>query len=83
MAIWLAVLHGAPQTAAGYDEGSGWSRLAEDYGFAVLFPEPSQDNNAILCFNWFNDDLRGLTSRFICHLIGAAVLHRDQEFFDS
>jgi poly(hydroxyalkanoate) depolymerase family esterase len=50
----VVVLHGCTQTAAGYDYGSGWSSLASDYGFAVLFPEQSRQNNANLCFNWFN-----------------------------
>ncbi|NHT78389.1 PHB depolymerase family esterase [Rhizobiaceae bacterium CRRU44] len=49
----VVVLHGCTQNAAGYDRGSGWSALAEDYGFAVLFPEQSRSNNGNLCFNWF------------------------------
>jgi poly(hydroxyalkanoate) depolymerase family esterase len=49
----VVVLHGCTQTAAAYDYGSGWSRLAEQEGFAVLFPEQSRANNANLCFNWF------------------------------
>ena len=55
----VTVLHGCTQTAAGYDIGSGWSRLAEDYGFALLFPEQRRANNPNLCFNWFNpEDIR-------------------------
>lgn len=50
----VVVLHGCTQTAAGYDVGSGWSALAEDYGFIVLFPQQNRQNNANLCFNWFN-----------------------------
>ncbi|MBN9033870.1 MAG: hypothetical protein BGO05_28005 [Rhizobiales bacterium 63-7] len=50
----VVVLHGCTQTAAGYDNGSGWSALADDYGFAVLFPEQVRANNPNLCFNWFN-----------------------------
>ncbi len=50
--LWWSC-HGCTQSAAAYDLGSGWSRLAEDYGFAVLFPEQSRQNNANLCFNWF------------------------------
>ena len=50
----VVVLHGCTQTAAGYDTGSGWSALAEDYGFVLLFPEQTRQNNANLCFNWFN-----------------------------
>lgn len=52
----VVVLHGCTQTAAAYDHGSGWSRLADDYGFAVLFPEQARQNNANLCFNWFQSD---------------------------
>ena len=35
-AALVVVLHGCTQTAAGYDHGSGWSRLAAEKGFAVL-----------------------------------------------
>ncbi|CAN7694732.1 PHB depolymerase family esterase [Rhizobium sp. LjRoot98] len=52
----VVVLHGCTQTASGYDYGSGWSRLADDYGFAVLFPQQTQSNNANTCFNWFVPD---------------------------
>jgi poly(hydroxyalkanoate) depolymerase family esterase len=47
------VLHGCTQTAAGYDHHSGWSKLADDAGFALLFPEQQRANNPNLCFNWF------------------------------
>jgi poly(hydroxyalkanoate) depolymerase family esterase len=49
----VVVLHGCTQTAAGYDHGSGWTRLAEEKGFVVLLPEQQRANNANLCFNWF------------------------------
>lgn len=49
----VVVLHGCTQTAAGYDRGSGWSTLAAEAGFAVLFPEQTRANNPNLCFNWF------------------------------
>ena len=57
----VVVLHGCTQTAAQYDVGSGWSDLAERYGFAVLFPEQRRANNANRCFNWFlpDDTTRG------------------------
>lgn len=50
----VVVLHGCTQDAAGYDHGSGWSRLADEQGFALLYPEQQRANNANLCFNWFN-----------------------------
>jgi poly(hydroxyalkanoate) depolymerase family esterase len=49
----VVVLHGCTQSAASYDHGAGWSSLAEEFGFAVLFPEQTRANNANLCFNWF------------------------------
>lgn len=57
----LVVLHGCTQNAAGYDLGAGWSALAEEQGFALLFPEQSAANNPNLCFNWFRpgDTARG------------------------
>lgn len=52
-AALVVVLHGCTQSAAAYDHGSGWSQLAAEQGFAVLFPEQQRANNANLCFNWF------------------------------
>jgi poly(hydroxyalkanoate) depolymerase family esterase len=49
----VVVLHGCSQNADSYDTGTGWSRLADIYGFAVLFAEQKRENNANLCFNWF------------------------------
>ncbi|HET9428634.1 MAG TPA: PHB depolymerase family esterase [Allosphingosinicella sp.] len=58
----VVVLHGCTQDAAVYDQGSGWSRLAERHGFILLFPEQQRANNPMLCFNWFsgNDSQRGM-----------------------
>ena len=53
-AALVVVLHGCTQDAAGYDHGSGWSRLADEQGFALLYPEQQRGNNANLCFNWFH-----------------------------
>jgi poly(hydroxyalkanoate) depolymerase family esterase len=52
----VVVLHGCGQNAAGYDQGAGWSTLAEHYGFALLLPEQRRTNNAHGCFNWFNPE---------------------------
>lgn len=52
----VVVLHGCTQTAAGYDTGSGWSALAEQYGFALLMPEQKSSNNSNTCFNWFSPE---------------------------
>ena len=50
----VVVLHGCTQNASGYDESSGWSRLADRFGFIVLYPEQQRANNPNLCFNWFS-----------------------------
>jgi poly(hydroxyalkanoate) depolymerase family esterase len=57
----VVVLHGSGQSAASYDRGAGWSRLADEYGFALLMPEQNRHNNLIGSFNWFepNDMRRG------------------------
>lgn len=57
----VVVLHGCTQNAAGYDRGSGWSQLADEHGFALLFPEQRRANNMNLCFNWYEpgDSRRG------------------------
>lgn len=52
----VVVLHGCTQTAAGYDQGCGWSDAADEYGFALLYPEQQRANNPNLCFNWFSAD---------------------------
>lgn len=50
----VVVLHGCKQTAASYDLGAGWSALADEYGFALLFPEQKPENNPNNCFTWFD-----------------------------
>lgn len=51
----VVVLHGCTQTAASYDLGTGWSTLADRYGFMLVFPEQTEANNPKTCFNWFRD----------------------------
>ena len=49
----VVIFHGGSQSAYDYDLGSGWSRLADKHGFALLFPEQRRANNPALCFNWY------------------------------
>lgn len=49
----VVVLHGCRQNARDYDHGSGWSTLARERGFALLYAEQTRANNANCCFNWF------------------------------
>jgi poly(hydroxyalkanoate) depolymerase family esterase len=52
----VVVLHGCGQTAAGYDQGAGWSLLAKRYGFVLLMPQQQPSNNVNGCFNWFDPE---------------------------
>ncbi|TAM97052.1 MAG: PHB depolymerase family esterase [Rhizobiaceae bacterium] len=73
----VVVLHGCTQNPAGYDHHSGWSQLADEAGFALLFPEQQRSNNPNLCFNWFEpaDTGRDMGEAFsIRQMIEAVVL---------
>lgn len=76
-AALVVALHGCTQDAAIYDHGTGWSALADQDGFAVLFPEQRRANNANMCFNWFESgDIPriGGEAESIAAMIDAAVL---------
>jgi poly(hydroxyalkanoate) depolymerase family esterase len=49
----VIALHGCTQTSAEYDDGTGWSSLADSLGFAVVYPQQQQANNPKNCFSWF------------------------------
>src|SRR4029078_2311652 len=56
----VVALHGCTQTADSYDQGTGWSDLADRLGFILVFPEQQPANNPKNCFSWF---LPGDTTR--------------------
>ncbi|MFJ8821810.1 PHB depolymerase family esterase [Streptomyces sp. NPDC102467] len=49
----VVALHGCTQNAAGYGTGSGWTDLADRWGFSVVLPQQTSGNNLSSCFNWF------------------------------
>jgi poly(hydroxyalkanoate) depolymerase family esterase len=49
----VIALHGCTQTAEEYDHGTGWSSLADNFGFAVVYPQQQPANNPKNCFSWF------------------------------
>ena len=67
----VVALHGCTQTAALYALASGWWTLAEDHGFALLFPEQSDSNNPGLCFRWYD---HGQTRRNHGEVAGIAAM---------
>ena len=79
----VLVLHGCTQSAAAFDHATGWSKLADRYGFALLYPEQTRENNPNLCFNWFDPahTARGRgeacsIQQMIDHMVGAHRLDR-------
>ena len=50
----VVALHGCTQSATDYDDETGWSALADRWGFVLLLPQQELLNNPRLCFNWFN-----------------------------
>ncbi|MEU5509328.1 extracellular catalytic domain type 1 short-chain-length polyhydroxyalkanoate depolymerase [Streptomyces fungicidicus] len=55
----VVALHGCTQNAAGYATGTGWTTLADRWGFSVVLPQQQSGNNSSQCFNWFQDaDIR-------------------------
>lgn len=57
----VVALHGCGQGAEEYDDGAGWSSLADRLGFAIVYPEQQPANNPKKCFSWFlpGDSARG------------------------
>jgi poly(hydroxyalkanoate) depolymerase family esterase len=49
----VVALHGCTQTADAFDQGTGWSDLADRLGFILVFPEQQPANNPKNCFSWF------------------------------
>jgi poly(hydroxyalkanoate) depolymerase family esterase len=86
----VVVLHGCTQNAAAYDQGSGWSQLADRFGFALLFPEQSRSNNHNLCFNWFSSgDIRrgqgeaASIAQMVRHMVGSHGLDPARVFING
>ncbi len=56
----VVVMHGCTQTAAAM-EAAGWNALADQYQFAVLYPQQRSANQQLGCFTWYaaGDTTRG------------------------
>jgi len=52
----VVLLHGCVQNGEQLANKSGFSELAQYYGFALLLPQQSADNNVKTCFNWYSDE---------------------------
>ncbi|WBO68669.1 extracellular catalytic domain type 1 short-chain-length polyhydroxyalkanoate depolymerase [Streptomyces camelliae] len=50
----VVALHGCTQSASDYHTHSGWQKFADEWGFAVVYPQTSTANNSLSCFSWFD-----------------------------
>ncbi|AKJ15500.1 esterase [Streptomyces incarnatus] len=57
----VVALHGCTQSASDYHSHSGWQKFADQWGFAVVYPQTGTANNSLSCFSWFDStkDTRG------------------------
>lgn len=57
----VVVIHGCTQTAANMDAETGWTKWADQMGFALLLPQQQSANNGSVCWNFFQktDNQRG------------------------
>ncbi|MDX3072369.1 PHB depolymerase family esterase [Streptomyces sp. NPDC088354] len=49
----VVALHGCTQNARDYGTQSGWTTLADRWGFSVVLPGQTTANNISQCFDWF------------------------------
>src|SRR5512140_848313 len=49
----VVVMHGCTQNASAI-EVAGWNSLADEYGFAVLYPQQRTGNQPLDCFLWYS-----------------------------
>jgi poly(hydroxyalkanoate) depolymerase family esterase len=49
----IVMLHGCQQSAAQFAQGTRMNRLAEDKGYAVLYPEQPMNVQAQRCWRWY------------------------------
>ncbi|MFC7518947.1 alpha/beta hydrolase family esterase [Herbaspirillum sp. GCM10030257] len=48
----VVMLHGCSQTAAQFSQGTRFNQLAEEKGFAVVYPQQSLRRHPTRCWNW-------------------------------
>lgn len=51
----IVALHGCNQDVSTISRQSGWNKLADDYGFIVIYPQQRFLNNPSFCFNWYDE----------------------------
>jgi poly(hydroxyalkanoate) depolymerase family esterase len=52
----VVALHGCTQDVPTFATETGLNDIAEKYGFAVVYPEESSNDNGYECWNWFEQE---------------------------
>ena len=55
----VVMLHGCEQTATEFAQGTRMNRLAEQKGYAVLYPQQLLSSNSHRCWKWFDKTTQG------------------------
>ncbi len=78
----VVMLHGCQQNADEFAQGTRMNLLADQHGFAVLYPEQSRRAHAHGCWHWYEDTERAGRgeAHTVAALVGALV---DQHGFDA
>ena len=49
----MVALHGCTQDAATFHSHSGWRQYADQWGFAIVYPQQRATNQGASCFRWY------------------------------
>jgi poly(hydroxyalkanoate) depolymerase family esterase len=73
----VVMLHGCAQTATQFAQGTGMNRLAEEKGFAVLYPQQSVSVHPNRCWTWYDKATQegGGDARLIAGVIDSVAQH--------
>lgn len=55
----VVVLHGCSQAAQPFLDSTGWAKIADESGFALIAAEQKEANHPQRCFNWYLPDDTG------------------------
>ncbi|AOK31406.1 MULTISPECIES: extracellular catalytic domain type 1 short-chain-length polyhydroxyalkanoate depolymerase [Burkholderia] len=74
----VVMLHGCKQNMEQFAQGTRMNLLADQYGFAVLYPEQSHRAHAHGCWHWYEDTARagGGEAQAIVDLVDTLVAER-------
>lgn len=54
----VVMLHGCSQTAAQFSQGTRFNQLAEEKGFAVIYPQQPLRSHPTRCWNWHDKEVQ-------------------------